>query len=105
GGDSILSAQLVSRAARHGMHLRVSSIFQHPEIGQLARVATWRSGVSTGASQIQTGPVPLTWAQQWFFAQGFAHPERYNQSVLLTVPSTTSPATLAKGLRSVMSAH
>ena len=45
GGDSIISIQMVSRAAREGLMLSVKQVFEHRTLGALARAAGEAGGV------------------------------------------------------------
>ena len=84
GGDSILSIQLVSRAAKEGLHFSVKDLFEQQTIRRLAQSVGQQAG-DVGASQQVDGEVPLLPVQQHFFEDeaGLSH---YNQSVLLSVP-------------------
>ncbi|HEY3110881.1 MAG TPA: amino acid adenylation domain-containing protein, partial [Chloroflexota bacterium] len=59
GGDSILSIQVIARAARAGLQLTPRQLFQHQTVAALAAVA-----VATPAAEAEqgrlTGPVPPT---------------------------------------------
>jgi amino acid adenylation domain-containing protein/non-ribosomal peptide synthase protein (TIGR01720 family) len=84
GGDSILSIQLVARAARAGCQITPQQVFEHPTLADLAAVA----GL-VEASRIDQGPVsgplPLTPIQRWFLESDPVDPHHFNQSVLLQV--------------------
>src|SRR5262245_36470387 len=57
-------------------------MFEHQTIAELARVAERVVRRATEEGPV-AGPVPLTPVQQAYLAQGLAHPEHYNQSLLL----------------------
>jgi amino acid adenylation domain-containing protein/non-ribosomal peptide synthase protein (TIGR01720 family) len=81
GGDSILSIQVVSRAARQGVRITPRQIFEAPTVAALARAAASLRGCEAGASAEQgliAGPVPLTPIQHWFFAQEFSDLHHWN---------------------------
>jgi non-ribosomal peptide synthase protein (TIGR01720 family) len=82
GGDSILSIQVVSRAARAGLRLTPGQLFQHPTIARLAAVAG-AAPRPVAEQQPVVGPVPLTPIQRWFFEQENPAPGHFNQSLLL----------------------
>ncbi|HZR42433.1 MAG TPA: amino acid adenylation domain-containing protein, partial [Ktedonobacteraceae bacterium] len=87
GGDSILSIQIISRAAQAGIHLTPKLIFEHPTIAELARALT-NITAHPALEAIQgmvTGDVPLTPIQHWFFAQRQPQPHHWNQALLLSV--------------------
>lgn len=82
GGDSILSLQIIARAAQMDMHFSLNDLFQHPTVGELATIV--RQEPLTQISQaLVTGSVPLTPIQHWFFDQSWPNPHHFNQSVLL----------------------
>ncbi|MGN9810962.1 amino acid adenylation domain-containing protein [Micromonospora sp. BQ11] len=86
GGDSILSLQVIFRAKQLGLHLTVKQLFEHPTIAELGSVVVRRDAAVVRAEQgVVTGAVGLTPIQRWFFAQGFAQAEHFNQALLLTV--------------------
>ncbi|HEY4575890.1 MAG TPA: condensation domain-containing protein, partial [Thermoanaerobaculia bacterium] len=81
GGDSILSMQVVARAAQAGLRLSPRQISAHPTIAGLAALAEVAAGETE--PEIVTGPVPLTPIQAWLCEQDLVHPEHFNQAVLL----------------------
>ncbi|HEX2300787.1 MAG TPA: amino acid adenylation domain-containing protein, partial [Pseudonocardiaceae bacterium] len=97
GGDSILSIQVVARARQAGLYLSSSDLFQHQSIAALAPQVT-----QVIAEPAQRGPVsgatPLTPIQHWFFAAHPAHPEHFNQSVLLELAPDVDRAALRAAL-------
>ncbi|HEV7518677.1 MAG TPA: amino acid adenylation domain-containing protein, partial [Thermoanaerobaculia bacterium] len=85
GGDSILSLQVISRAARQGLRLTPRQLFEQPTLAGLAGVAA-RVGAPadfTAEAGPVTGPLPLTPIQRWFFARELPAPEHFNQALLL----------------------
>jgi amino acid adenylation domain-containing protein/non-ribosomal peptide synthase protein (TIGR01720 family) len=104
GGDSILSLQLISKAAQIGLHLTPKQLFQHQTIAELATVVSLTT--STLAEQgLVTGSFPLTPIQHWFFEQNFVDPHHYNQSVLLEVKETLNPLLLQQVVQSLLEHH
>ncbi|HSS48117.1 MAG TPA: amino acid adenylation domain-containing protein [Thermoanaerobaculia bacterium] len=103
GGDSILSIQLVARAARAGLRLSPRLIFQNPTIAALA-VAT---GVEAAAAEQGpvAGDVPTTPALGWFLEQDLADPHRFNQSILLASRRRLAPVALAGALEAIVAHH
>ncbi|HEY6802402.1 MAG TPA: amino acid adenylation domain-containing protein [Pyrinomonadaceae bacterium] len=86
GGDSILSIQIVARAAAVGLRATAKLLFQHQTIAGLAQVLELQdeNDATTRADQGEvTGPVELTPIQHWFFSQQRSKPEHFNQSVML----------------------
>jgi non-ribosomal peptide synthase protein (TIGR01720 family) len=104
GGDSILSIQIVARAAQAGLYLAPKDIFQSPTIAQQAKVA--KTTVTYVAEQgIVTGELPLTPIQHWFFAQQFAEQHHWNQALLLAVRTPLDEATLRDTVAQIVSHH
>ncbi len=87
GGNSILSIQIVARAARAGYHITPRQLFEQQTVARLALAAgTAGTGAEVLASQGPvTGPLPLTPIQRWFFGQDLADPHHFNQALLLAV--------------------
>ncbi|MGF9909648.1 non-ribosomal peptide synthase/polyketide synthase [Brevibacillus porteri] len=84
GGDSILSIQIVARAAQSGIRLSPKLLFENQSIAELTHALG--ESVNIFAEQgIVTGEVPLLPIQRWFFEQKLADRNHWNQSVLLTV--------------------
>jgi amino acid adenylation domain-containing protein/non-ribosomal peptide synthase protein (TIGR01720 family) len=87
GGDSILSIQIVSRAAAAGLRLTAKDLFQHQTVAGLGRLPGLAGGADSGAGWAEqgevTGPVALTPIQSWFFEQGRQRPHHFNQAVML----------------------
>ncbi|HSF41151.1 MAG TPA: non-ribosomal peptide synthase/polyketide synthase, partial [Thermoanaerobaculia bacterium] len=104
GGDSILSIQIVSRAAQAGLRLAPNQIFEHPTLAELAASASSAVPAQTPQTQV-TGAVPLTPAQHWFFEAEPADPHHFNQSLFLELRRGISPAVLAAALAQLARHH
>lgn len=105
GGDSILSIQLVSRAAKAGLQFNVRTVFKNPTIAELAVCSASactnefaEQGRVTGAS----APIPI---QHWFFEQNFAFPDYWNQTVLLDLHSSIDSTLLHSALTQIVNQH
>ncbi|MCU0490104.1 MAG: condensation domain-containing protein, partial [Chloroflexaceae bacterium] len=85
GGDSILSMQVVARAAAAGIRIAPRHLFQYPTLAGLASVAT-SVGASATPKENDSGPIPLTPIQRWFFMQHRHEPQHWNTSIMLEVP-------------------
>ncbi|WP_342781545.1 amino acid adenylation domain-containing protein [Amycolatopsis rhizosphaerae] len=104
GGDSILSLQVCSKAARHGIRITPRRLFDHQTVAELAAVA--EVAVTKAAeAEVVTGPVPLTPIQRWFFAQHRTRPHHFNQSVLLRPDEPLDEAPLRAALTEVIQRH
>ncbi|HKV13336.1 MAG TPA: condensation domain-containing protein, partial [Thermoanaerobaculia bacterium] len=103
GGDSILSLQVISRAARHGLHLTPRQLFEHPTVAGLAAVAL--ADLPAVAAGPVTGPVPRTPIQRWFFARELPDPGHFNQALLLAAEVPLDPARLERAVAAVLEHH
>lgn len=88
GGDSILSIRIVALAREAGMTITPDLLFDHQTIASLAQVVklSTRETGPTGVAEVDAqsqAPIQLTPIQHWFFEQGFAAPNHWNQSILL----------------------
>ncbi|HEV7518259.1 MAG TPA: condensation domain-containing protein, partial [Thermoanaerobaculia bacterium] len=104
GGDSILSIQLVARAARAGCQITPRQVFEHPTLAELAAVA----GL-VEASRIDQGPVvgplPLTPIQRRFLEAEPADPHHFNQAVLLRVGAGLRAAVVERAWKVLLRHH
>ncbi|MEM7538154.1 MAG: amino acid adenylation domain-containing protein [Chloroflexota bacterium] len=107
GGDSILSIQVVSRAAQQGYHVTVKDIFQYPTIAELAGNLDAATNVFRveASQEIQTGDAPLLPIQRWFLNANQPEMYHFNQSFLLTVKQTIEPASLETAIRTLLHHH
>jgi amino acid adenylation domain-containing protein/non-ribosomal peptide synthase protein (TIGR01720 family) len=107
GGDSILSIQLVSRAAQVGLSLTPKALFQAQTIAQLADLLSSQTATLAAPHlpKLPTGPVPLTPIQHWFFAQDLPERHHYNQSLLLRGHSPLHLSWLHNALQHVVEQH
>lgn len=104
GGDSILTIQIVARAAKAGLHLSPQQLFQHQTIAELAPVVQSVTRVQAHQGTV-TGPVPLTPIQHWFFEKAFRDPGHFAQSVLLQVGPGLTLDLLRRSVEAVMAHH
>ena len=105
GGDSILSIQIIARAAAAGLRVTVKQLFQQQTIAALAAVAE-ASGDASGVEQEPvTGPVALTPIQRWFFRQARLKPEHFNQSVLLRLNGAVGVSWLRGAVAALLTHH
>jgi amino acid adenylation domain-containing protein/non-ribosomal peptide synthase protein (TIGR01720 family) len=103
GGDSILSIQIVSRAAQAGVQLTVQDLFQHQTIAALAAHAT--ASADTQPAPIDDTPAPLTPIQQSTLARLTVNPHHFNLSALLEVSADADVPALIAALRHVVNHH
>jgi amino acid adenylation domain-containing protein/non-ribosomal peptide synthase protein (TIGR01720 family) len=84
GGDSILSIQVVSRAARLGLYFTIKDLFHAQCIQVLSGLAKDKKGFQASQEAVK-GDLSLLPIQKEFFEDETAL-EHYNQSVLLVTP-------------------
>ncbi|MFO7587676.1 MAG: amino acid adenylation domain-containing protein, partial [Gemmatimonadota bacterium] len=103
GGDSILSIQVIARAAREGIRITPKSFFQDPTIAGLARVG------DDSAAPAEQGPVEgeagLTPIQKWFFEHHPESPNHWNTSMLLALEQPLDPELLRVAVHRILEHH
>jgi amino acid adenylation domain-containing protein/non-ribosomal peptide synthase protein (TIGR01720 family) len=103
GGDSILSLQVVARAAEAGLRLQPRQIFQHQTIEALAAAGgVAAAGAEEGPVR---GPAPLTPVQLWFLEQERPDRHHFNQAVLLRTGDRARPDLLAAAVDALTVHH
>ncbi len=104
GGDSILSIQIVARAARAGVRITPRQVFQHQTIAALAAAADAAPAVTAEQGPV-IGEAPLTPIQHWFFEQELPAAHHYNQALLLEVVQDLDPGLTAAALERLVAHH
>ncbi len=104
GGDSILSIQVIARAAQAGLRLTPKQLFRHQTITELAAVVEAAPAVRAEQGAV-VGPVPLTPMQRRFFAVPPPHPHHWNQALLLIPEEPLSPELLEEALDALLTHH
>ncbi|MEM8530663.1 MAG: amino acid adenylation domain-containing protein [Chloroflexota bacterium] len=104
GGDSILSIQMIARAAKAGLHLTPKDIFRYQTIAELAMVVTKTTTASVSQEPV-TGTVTLTPIQHWFFDQELLNPHHWNQAVLLEASHEFNPVIIEQVLHQMVVHH
>ncbi|HWF87706.1 MAG TPA: amino acid adenylation domain-containing protein, partial [Pyrinomonadaceae bacterium] len=104
GGDSILSIQIVMRAAKAGLQLMPRHLFQHQTIAELAS-AVGSSGAIVAEQTPVTGEVQLTAIQSWFFEQQQPDPHHFNQAMLLTLREPIDRTVLERAANELLKHH
>jgi amino acid adenylation domain-containing protein/non-ribosomal peptide synthase protein (TIGR01720 family) len=107
GGDSILSLQVLARAAQRGMHFSLKQFYAQPVIARLAQLplAAATDGTQSPMLPERHEPLPLTPMQAWFFErfpQGESH---WNQTVALRVQGELDPVLVEQALHALVVAH
>ncbi len=104
GGDSILSIQVIARAAEAGLRLTPRQLFEHPTVAGLAALAGAGAAVAAEQGAVR-GEAPLTPYQAWFFALGNPEPWHWNMAVLLALRRPVAPAALVGALERLIDHH
>ncbi len=104
GGDSILSIQIVGKAAQAGLRFTPKQLFQHPTIAELATVVDKAPAVEAEQGLV-TGKVPLIPIQHWFFEQNLPNPNHFNHAIMLEVHQTVEATLLEQAVRHLLAHH
>ncbi len=104
GGDSLLSVQIVSRAASAGLRISLMQVMRHPTVAALAHAAEAATPAAVLDQGDVIGAVPLTPIQQWFFENQNEETHHWNQAFLFTAPADLDAAALA-GAASAVTRH
>ena len=104
GGDSIISIQIIFKAAKEGLRITTRQMFQFQTIADLASVIETDFKTETDQN-IVTGDVPLTPVQHWFFEQNLNEPGHFNHNLLVDVPKNLNPDFLKKTSDKIVKHH
>ncbi|ORB61887.1 condensation domain-containing protein, partial [Mycolicibacterium tusciae] len=106
GGDSILSMQVVARAALGGVRLKPRDVFVEQTVSRLARVArvSWvvvRDGDEggQGTGKVEATPI-MRWLQQ---AEGAV--DQFNQTVVVQAPAGVTETDVVNVLQALLDRH
>uniref|UniRef100_UPI00037F048E non-ribosomal peptide synthetase n=1 Tax=Paenibacillus sp. OSY-SE TaxID=1196323 RepID=UPI00037F048E len=103
GGDSIKSIQVSSRLRQAGYKMEIRDLFKYPTIAELS-LHIQPAGRMADQSEV-VGKAELTPIQRWFFAQRFADPHHYNQSIMLYRKEGFDEAAIRKTLEKIAEHH
>jgi amino acid adenylation domain-containing protein/non-ribosomal peptide synthase protein (TIGR01720 family) len=104
GGDSILSIQVIAKAAAEGLRITPKQMFQFQTVAELAPVAGTAAAVEAEQGAV-AGPVPLTPVQRWFLEQNVAEQHHFNLSFLFEAREEVDPALLEAAVAAVVAHH
>lgn len=104
GGDSILSMQIIARAAQANLRLTPRQMFQQQTIEALASVVNTTAHLQAEQGTVE-GLVPLTPIQHWFFAQKMKAAHHWNQSALLQLAEQIDSSILEKAINTLLWHH
>ncbi|MBD8507903.1 amino acid adenylation domain-containing protein, partial [Hoyosella sp. G463] len=110
GGDSIVSIQLVARAKAAGYSIRARDVFERKTVAGLAEVAQRASDAPALLEELPgggTGAAPALPIMHWLVEHVGAHGtyDRFQQSLLLTVPGELSRAQLEDVIQALLDHH
>ena len=107
GGDSILSVQVVARAAEQGLVISPRDVFRTPTAAGLAVAAATGAEEDTapsGSFTTEPGPVPLTPVVEWL--RELNSPiDRFHQARVLLTPAGADQDTLLSTLQALLDTH
>ena len=83
GGDSIKAIQIASKLNNAGFTIKVKDILTYEIIGEMAAHIKKSDSFDMPKQSLAVGEFNATPIIKWFFEQGFAEQNHYNQSVLL----------------------
>jgi amino acid adenylation domain-containing protein/non-ribosomal peptide synthase protein (TIGR01720 family) len=83
GGDSLKAIQVSAALHGHGLHLKISDLFAHPTVKELAGLTGKAVTVGEEQQGIIEGEVPLTPVQTQFFQQSWETNNHFNQDIML----------------------
>ncbi|MCM3338074.1 non-ribosomal peptide synthase/polyketide synthase [Paenibacillus sp. MER TA 81-3] len=104
GGDSILSIQVVARAAQAGLRIQPKMLFDYPVIAQLSAVVGEEAFIVADQGEI-VGEVPLTPIQCWFFNQDIHDRHHWNQAMMLELRRPIDTEVLSRALHLLVLHH
>ncbi|MBJ6641535.1 amino acid adenylation domain-containing protein [Streptomyces sp. DHE7-1] len=104
GGDSILSIQVVSRARTAGLALSPRDLFRHPTVAELAAATGGAAPAVAGTGPVG-GAAGLLPIQHWFLDPRPAHPEFFNQSVVVEAAGAVDQDALRAALTALWTHH
>ena len=105
GGDSILCLQIIAKARNFGLYFTPQDLFKHPQITNLALQVKNKVSDAVVLPSLDNENIPLSPIQTWFFEQELAHPEFWNQSILLDVKPEFNADQIQVALNQIATIH
>jgi amino acid adenylation domain-containing protein/non-ribosomal peptide synthase protein (TIGR01720 family) len=105
GGDSIVSIQVVARAAQLGLRLTPRMLFRYRTVAGVVPEVRATSGGAIAEQGAVRGPVPMTPIVRWFVEQEQPLVRHYNQAVWLRMPGGIDEQALRATLRELVAHH
>ena len=104
GGDSLLTVQIVARAATAGIRITLMQLMRHPTVASLARVAVSAQPGRLSQDEV-VGEVALTPIQHWFLEHQPNAAHQWNQAFMFTVPAQFDARALRDAMKAVVQRH
>ncbi|MCM2493680.1 condensation domain-containing protein [Burkholderia glumae] len=104
GGDSILAAVIVSRAALDGMYLKPQDIFRHTTVSGLATAVRQTPGLEVDQGPVR-GEAALAPAARWFAERVEVDRSHFNQALLIALTEAPDPVIMNEAIRIVARHH
>jgi hypothetical protein len=104
GGDSILSIQIVARAAQSGLRISPKLVFEHQTVAALAAAAGTAPAV-VAEQGVVVGEVPLTPIQRRLLSRPPEVAARVTQSAWVELDAPVDPAALEGAIAAVVAHH
>ncbi|WP_241014566.1 condensation domain-containing protein [Burkholderia sp. Ac-20379] len=104
GGDSILAAVIVSRAALDGLYLKPKDLFEHTTVAELAAVVQAAPALGVDQGPVR-GDAALGPAAAWFVEKVDRDRSHFNQALLVSLRDEPDLAMLAEAWRVVVQHH
>ncbi|GAA2966728.1 non-ribosomal peptide synthase domain TIGR01720/amino acid adenylation domain-containing protein [Actinokineospora diospyrosa] len=105
GGDSILSIQVVTAARAAGLVLTARDVFVHQTVADLAPHVTEVAAEVLTEVGPESGSLPLTPIQRWFFDTHTAHPHHFDQTYVIDLGEPVHPEALATAMFALIEQH
>ena len=103
GGDSVVSIQVIARAAKAGLNLSAEAGVPAPDDRRHSpQLPLTTAPVVPTAATTTSGPAPLTPIQAWFFEQETPHRDHFNQAVMLRERTAVPAALFERGAASIV---
>eukprot|EP01125_Pyxidicula_operculata_P018052 TRINITY_DN6394_c0_g2_i1.p1 TRINITY_DN6394_c0_g2~~TRINITY_DN6394_c0_g2_i1.p1 ORF type:complete len:4557 (+),score=1106.77 TRINITY_DN6394_c0_g2_i1:1-13671(+) len=107
GGDSISSIQVIAKANRKGINIRVKDIFDHPTISQLSVFSTPQKS-KLKREVLDDNPNAnyiLSPIQRWYFELQLPNPHYFNQAQFLHLPGLVSHQDALRIVKEILVNH
>ena len=105
GGDSILSIQIIARAAQKGLRITAKQLFQNQTIAELtANISADMPEIVAEQGRV-LGDIPLTPIQHWYLQKDLVEPGHFNQSMRVALTEEVSPVILEQALHLLTDHH